>query len=76
MEVGMTLKEELHIGMQAIEMEKQGKPEEATRLMRSIPMEPWLAAWYKKRMGVEALIKGGWNLSAAEAAFGKDWLSR
>jgi hypothetical protein len=62
--------------MQAIELKKQGRNEEADRLARSIPMEPWLAAWYKKRMGVEALIKGGWNLSEAEAAYGPDWLSR
>jgi hypothetical protein len=72
----MTLKEELRIGLQAIELEKQGKIEEGTRLRRSIPMPSWLAAWYKKRMGAEALIKGGWNLSEAEAVFGKDWLSR
>jgi hypothetical protein len=72
----MTLQESLHIGMQAIELEKQGKVEEGSRLRRSIPMEPWLAEWYKKYVGVEELIKGGWNLSEAEAAFGHDWLTK
>jgi hypothetical protein len=72
----MTLKEELHLGMRSIELEKQGKLEEATRVRRSIPMEPWLAAWYKKRVGAEELIKGGWNLSEAEATFGRDWLTK
>jgi hypothetical protein len=72
----MTLQESLHIGMQSIELKKQGKLEEASRLRRSIPLEPWLAAWYKKYMGAEALIKGGWNLSEAEEAYGHDWLSR
>jgi hypothetical protein len=72
----MTLQEKLHIGVQAIELKKQGKLEEADRLERSIPMEPWAAAWYKKRVGVEALNNGGWNLSEAEAAFGHDWLTQ
>jgi hypothetical protein len=72
----MTLQEELHIGMRAIEMEKQGKLEEGSRLRRSIPLEPLLAAWYKKRLGIEELIKSGWNLSEAEAEFGHDWLTK
>jgi hypothetical protein len=62
--------------MQSIELKKQGKLEEATRLRRSIPIEPWLAEWGKKYMGADFLINGGWNLSEAEEVYGKDWLSR
>jgi hypothetical protein len=71
----MTLQEKLHTRTQAKELKKQGKLEEADRLERSIPIEPWLAAWGKERMGADFLINGGWNLSEAEAAFGRDWLS-
>jgi hypothetical protein len=72
----MTLHEKLEMHVKSIELEKQGKTEEALRLRRSIPMSPWLAEWYKKYVGVEPLIAGGWNLSEAEVAFGRDWLSR
>jgi hypothetical protein len=72
----MTLQEKLHIGVQSIELEKQGKLEEAHRLRRSIPMPPWAAAWYKKRAGVEALNSGEWNLSEVEEAFGHEWLTQ
>jgi hypothetical protein len=72
----MTLQEKLHIGVQAIELEKQGKVEEGDRLRRSIPLSPWLAEWGKKYMGADFLINGGWNLSEAEAVHGHDWLSR
>jgi hypothetical protein len=72
----MTLHEELALTVKSIELEKQGKIEEADRLERSIPLPPWLAEWGKKYMGADFLINGGWNLSAAEEAFGRDWLSR
>jgi hypothetical protein len=29
----------------------------------------------KEKMGVDFLINSGWNLSEAEAEFGKNWLS-
>jgi hypothetical protein len=72
----MTLHEELALRVRSIELEKQGKTEEADRLARSIPIPPWLAEWGKKYMGADFLINGGWNLSEAEEAFGRDWLSR
>jgi hypothetical protein len=72
----MTLHEKLAMHVQCVELKKQGKREEATRLERSIPMPPWAAEWYKKYVGVEPLIAGGWNLSEAEEAFGHDWLTK
>jgi hypothetical protein len=72
----MTLQEKLAIRVKSIELKKQGKTKEADRLARSIPLPPWLAEWYKKYVGVEPLKNGGWNLSEAEEAFGRDWLTR
>ena len=70
----MSLHDKLAIGMKAIELEKQGKFEEAEKLEKSIPLPPYLAKWAKKRFGAETLIKTGWNLSEAEAEYGSDWL--
>jgi hypothetical protein len=39
-------------------------------------MPPYLAKIYKEKVGVEHLINSGWNLSEAEAEFGRDWLSK
>ena len=72
----MTLQEKLAMQVKSIELKQQGKFEEADRLERSIPVEPWLAEWGKKYMGADFLINGGWNLSEAEEAFGHDWLTR
>ena len=72
----MSLHEKLAIGMKAIELEKQGKLEEAQKLERSIPLPPYLAKWAKKRLGAEFLIENGWNLSEAEAEYGSDWLTK
>jgi hypothetical protein len=72
----MTLHEKLAIGVQAIELEKQGKFEEAEKMKRQIPMPPYLAKWAKKRLGADLLIKYGWNLSEAEAEYGPDWLTQ
>lgn len=72
----MTLHEKLKIGVESIELEKQGKKEEAKRLSHTIPLAPYLADCIKKYVGAEALLSMGWNLSEAEAEYGPDWLSR
>ncbi|GHU75228.1 hypothetical protein FACS189461_1070 [Spirochaetia bacterium] len=72
----MTLHEELVILNRAIELRKQGKEEEAMCLTKTIPLEPWLAKHLKDCVGVDYLRQSGWNLSAAEAEYGQDWLSR
>ncbi|GHU44351.1 hypothetical protein FACS1894190_15660 [Spirochaetia bacterium] len=72
----MTLHEELQLCMKSIELEDAGKPEEASKVLKTIPMPPWLAEWNKKYVGADYLRNSGWNLSAAEAEFGTDWLDR
>ena len=72
----MTLDEKLAIGCKAAELRKSGDKEGATRLLRTAPMPPYLAKVMKDKMGSDFLIKGGWNLSEAEAEFGPDWLSK
>jgi hypothetical protein len=72
----MPLSEELDIAVKSIELRKQGNVQEAERLIKTIPLSPWLAAWAKKRMGADFLIQGGWNLAGAEAEYGSDWLNK
>jgi hypothetical protein len=72
----MTLDEKLDIACKAAELSKAGDREGYIRLMKTAPLPPYLAKIYKEKVGVEELIKSGWNLSEAEAEFGVDWLSR
>ena len=72
----MTLDEKLAISNRALDLLDAGDREGYSRLIRTAPMPPYLAKVMKDKMGVDFLIKGGWNLSEAEAEFGSDWLSR
>ena len=72
----MTLNEKLRLGVESIELKKQGKFEEAKRVNRQIPLAPYLAKFLKRHIGVEGLLQGDWNLAEAEAEYGKDWLSK
>jgi hypothetical protein len=72
----MSLDEKLDLGIQVIELEKQGKLEEAAKLTRQMPLPPYMARWAKKRMGADFLKQGGWNLSEAEAEYGPGWLDK
>jgi hypothetical protein len=71
----MTLHEKLELGVKSIELEKEGKFEEAEKIEKSIPLEPYLAKFIKDHLGLDALLKGGWNLVEAEAEYGSDWLT-
>ncbi|GHU66808.1 hypothetical protein FACS189447_08310 [Spirochaetia bacterium] len=72
----MTLHEKLDTGMKVIELEKQGKFEEAEKLHKQIPMAPYLVKFYKDHLGLDALLKTGWNFSEAVAEYGPEFLSR
>jgi hypothetical protein len=72
----MSLQDELKLGMQSIEMDRQGSHEEAGRIRRQIPLSPHMAMWATKRMGADFLVQSGWNLADTEAAFRPDWLNK
>jgi hypothetical protein len=72
----MTLDEKLAIACKAAELGKAGDEAGESRLIRTVPMPPFLAKIMKEKMGADYLIKGGWNLSEAEAEFGPGWISR
>ena len=72
----MTLDEKLAIGCRAAELRKAGDEEGYMRLMKTVPMPPYLAKVMKEKVGVDYLINSGWNLSEAEVEFGNSWLSR
>jgi len=71
----MTIDEKLATSNRAFELLEAGDKEGYTRLIRSAPIPPYLAAVMKEHMGADFLINGGWNLFEAEAEFGPDWLS-
>jgi hypothetical protein len=72
----MSLGDKLDIIVKCVELEKEGKSEEAHRLRNTVPMQPYLVKFYKDHLGLDALLKTGWNLSEAEAEFGPEWLVR
>jgi hypothetical protein len=71
----MTISEKLDMRMKSLELEKQGKLNEAEKLKKQIPLAPYLAKFYKDHLGLEALLKTGWNLSEAVTEYGPDFLS-
>jgi hypothetical protein len=71
----MSLHDRLQIGVRAIELEKQGRKEEAQKLLHTTPLSPYLAKLYRDYIGADELKKSGWNLADAEAAFGPNWLN-
>ncbi|MDR2135015.1 MAG: hypothetical protein LBO76_00180 [Treponema sp.] len=72
----MSLHDKLRLGVEAIELEKQGRLEEAEKIRKQIPMPPYLAKFAKEHLGPDFLIKYGWNLTEAEAEYGAGWLNR
>ncbi|MCL2880924.1 MAG: hypothetical protein FWF29_11830 [Treponema sp.] len=71
----MTLDEKLAISNKALDLYDAGDEAGFSRLIRTAPMPSYLAKILKEKVGVEPLLKAGYNLSEAEAEFGPDWLS-
>jgi hypothetical protein len=72
----MTTEERLDVLMKAHEYRQAGNKAEADRITLELPMPPYLAKVVKEFSGADFLIKGGFNLSEAEAEFGPDWLTK
>lgn len=58
----MTLDEKLAISIKACALREAGDKEGASRLIRTAPMPPYLAKVAKEKIGVDFLIKNGFNL--------------
>ena len=71
----MNLDEKLAISRKAFELQDAGDEEGYMRLMKTVPMPPYIAKVMKEKIGADFLINSGWNLSEAEAEFGQNWLS-
>ncbi|MDR1231735.1 MAG: hypothetical protein LBK61_10070 [Spirochaetaceae bacterium] len=72
----MTTEEKLDVLMKAHEYRQAGNVAEANRITLELPMSPYLAKFAKEFFGTDVLVKGGYNLSEAEAEFGPDWLTK
>ena len=72
----MTLDEKLAISNKAIEMKKAGDREGYERLLKTIPMPPYLAKVIKEKVSLDCLLQTGWNMSEVEAEFGPAWLGK
>jgi hypothetical protein len=72
----MTLQEKLKTGMKCFELKDQGKFKEADELHKQIPIPPYLAMFYKKYMGIDALVDTGWNLWEAVEEYGPEFLNK
>jgi hypothetical protein len=72
----MTLDEKLDTGIKAIELEKQGKLEEAKQLRKTIPVPPFMAKFIKDHVGLDVLLSMNRNLAEAEAEYGPEFFTR
>lgn len=70
----MTLEEKMDLLDAAHAAEGQGDFEAAEKFRKQIPLDPVFAKGLLDSMGAKALLTGEFNLSEAEAAYGKNWL--
>ncbi len=68
--------EELQIIQQINAATKRGDKEESRRLAKLLPLAPHLAKSLKEQFGPDNLRKEQYDLSEAEAAYGKNWLNQ
>ena len=72
----MTLDEKLAISNKALDLLDAGDREGYDRLMKTIPLPPYLAKVMKEKVGMEFFTRYEWNLSEVEAEFGPDYISK
>ena len=72
----MTDIEKIDTAYQAAMLGKAGDKEGSERLLKTIPMPPWLAKIIKEKVGLEFFERYDWNLSEVEAEFGPAFLSK
>ena len=62
------------LAIRVMELDEQGLFEEAGKLRSQVPLLPGIANNRKERMGIQALIESGANLSKAVKEYGHEWL--
>ena len=72
----MTFDEKLATTTKACLLLRAGDREGYDRLMKTIPLPPYLAKIAKEKIGLDFLLSMDWNLSEVEAEFGQAWLSK
>jgi hypothetical protein len=72
----MTPEEKSRVYTEAYLLKKAGKIEEAKALEKTIPFQPWAAAFIKKYVGLDDLLSLNLNLAEAEKEYGKEFLTR
>lgn len=70
----LTHEQRMELVYKSIDAAARGDKKEAVRLAKQKPLTPWIAKGVKEIFGAEYLA--GWDLSEAEAEYGKDWLNR
>ncbi len=71
-----SIEEAGNLGIQWMELEEQGRFEEAEAVLNETPITPGMAQQLKEDMGIEALIATGVNLSRAVKEYGTNWLTK
>ena len=72
----MTFDDKLATINKAIAIKNAGDKEAHDRLMKTIPLPPYLAKMAKEKIGLDFLLGLGWNLSEVEEEFGQSWLNK
>ncbi|MDR0308151.1 MAG: hypothetical protein LBI42_15155 [Chitinispirillales bacterium] len=72
----MTVSEKLRISNEAIALKKAGDIDGYDRLMKTLPLPPYIAKVIKEKVGLEYVTNSGWNLSEVKAEFGSAWLTK
>jgi hypothetical protein len=70
----LTHEERLEQVSQSLAAVARGDYDESLRITQQRPLTPWIAKSIKEVFGQEYL--SGWDLSAAEAEYGQNWLSQ
>lgn len=70
-----TIDEAGDLVVKAMELEEQGRYEEAEQLSMQIPILPGIADMLKKEHGMQYLIEKQFNLSRAVKEYGYEWLN-
>jgi len=71
----MSLAEKTDLIRKSMELEEQGKVEEAWKVRRQAPLAPYLAKFHKEHLGLQSLLDSGWSLSDVVAKYGPGFLS-